>query len=210
MCRFAHFQNPSPLFHPWSYNSSADVRNFVNVLLCLAARRACYQARHTISLDPPSQSVLSRKTHNFFQFSQSVLSRKTHTRINRVCLLSLTSHPWHRHGAAAPRSSTAPSVTVKTPWGFIQTYLARHTGISFRFISQVLSMTSQPPRGRCAAAPHTAPFVTVRTHATSRLSGHCASTDECRVWPLLMNCVSSFNALHSTQFFSFARMSDHG
>ena len=80
-----------------------------------------YLARHTSSLDPPSQSVLSRKTH---------------TRIHRVCLLSLTSHPWHRHGAAAPRSSTALSVTVKTltlevhsdlrrktHWDFIQVYL---------------------------------------------------------------------------------------
>ena len=174
---------------PWSYNSSSDLRNFVNVLLCLAARPAC------------------------------CLARQTHTRIHRVCLLSLTSHPWHRHGAAAPRSSTAQFVNVKTHTlevhadlprkthgDFLQVYLARHTNL----LAWLLSMTSQPPRGRGAAAPHTAPFVTVRTHATSRLSGHCASTDDSRVWPLLMNCVSSFNALHSTQFFFFARMSDHG
>ena len=174
------------------------------------SQSVCPISQDTQFLSILSVCPISQDTQFLWIIPVCPISPDTHTNSSGLSLVpdkSSLAPSWGR--SASQQHGPICNCQDPHPGGFIQTYLAKHTGISFRFISQVLSMTSQPPRGRCAAAPHMAPFVTVRTHATSRLSGHCASTDECRVWPLLMNCVSSFNALHSTQFF-FARMSDHG
>ena len=131
---------------------STALHGDLGVRIIAAARRPCH---------------LSQDTLGFIQ----VLHLARHTGV-------LFSSLSHKHTEPSPTTpctialAPVPSVSLSSQVFVPQICLARHTNL----FASLLSMRSQHPRRRGAAPPNTctAPFVTFKRHASSRLSGHRA------------------------------------